>query len=101
MERQTSSLGGKTVISKHVKFNKTDMNGREINTMVKRAVTVALKGGGTERTLGVASNTNVSRDEGRDFGIDPINLAYTECHSEQSNRRKATTIKKFTSNNKN
>ena len=53
MERQTSSLGGKTVISKHVKFNKTDMNGREINTMVKRAVTVALKGGGRNAPLGL------------------------------------------------
>ena len=44
-KRQTSSLGGKTAINKHVKFNnKTEVNGEELNTMVKKSAMAALEG---------------------------------------------------------
>ena len=40
---QTSSIGRKFANNKRIKFNKTELNRDELNTMVKRAVTSALK----------------------------------------------------------
>ena len=41
-----SSLGGSIATKRCVNFDETEVNGKEINAMVKQAVTAALKGGG-------------------------------------------------------
>ena len=48
-KNQTDSIGKKTALNKHVKFNNTtEVNGKELNTMVQKSVTATLKGGKKE-----------------------------------------------------
>ena len=46
---------------KRVKFNKTELNGENLDIMVKKLVTTALKGGKNKRTCVDATNIDESR----------------------------------------
>ena len=68
------SLGGNANASKSLKFDKTKVNDKELNTMVNQAVTASLKGCKKKRTRGIAtySDTSIEYDT---LGINRINLS--------------------------
>ena len=61
-KNQADSQGTKTAYKKRVKFNsKTEVNDEELNTMVQKSVTAALKGDKKKRTRVIATYIGKSR----------------------------------------
>ena len=54
--------------------NKTEVNGEDLNTMVKKAIKAALEGGGGKAPKVVATYIYKSSNEDEAFGIYRINL---------------------------
>ena len=67
--------------------------------MVKMAVTAVLEGGKEKLTQVVKTDIDESINKYEDFRIYIIKLAGLEWYSEQTDGRRATTIKLFTPNN--
>ena len=72
-----SSIGGNTATNKYIKFDKTEVAGKELNAMVKQYIMAALKGGKKKLTSRIAADIDTSsHDEA--FDIDRINVAYSD-----------------------
>ena len=67
------------------------MNGKDLNTTVKKTVTASLKGGKNKCNPFVATDFEKYSDEDEAFDIDRIKLAASECHYEMANGRRSTT----------
>ena len=64
------------MFNKYVKFNnKTEVDGKDLNTMVKMVITAYLKGKKNKSTQVVATDIDESINEDKDFSIGRINLA--------------------------
>ena len=64
------------MFNKRVKFNnKTEVEGEDPNTMLKRVIKAYLKWGKNKSTQVVATDIDESINEDKDFSIGRINLA--------------------------
>ena len=88
---QTSGLG-ENMFNKRVKFNnKAEVDGKDLNTMVKKVRMDYLKGGKNKSTQVVATEIDESRNKDKYFGIGRINLAVLERNSEPYTGWRTTT----------